>query len=338
MTASTYTADAEPELEARIEQQLSSIRERLLAELPQQRLDALVLGGGYGRGEGGVLRTAQGPRPYNDYDLVLVHHCPPGRLLPVLEQVHREFSAQFGVHVDVTPLQRRRLSRLPRALTWYELAQGHRVLWGDPAVLSPLLSRGLGDIDPEEWGRLLFNRGAGLLLAAWQHQGIARQRFADEDPLAFSTRQLAKAWLALGDVWLADRGLYHHHVRRRRERWLAQHERPAWSEAYLDAVEFKLHPQWSWPAARIAGDLNRLRELYVEALSDRPAAPQRRVTGLYSTLRSVRPSRWLSQRPWVYPRERLKRALVAELSGRPQLRRAWVGEPGDFIDLLWRYG
>lgn len=338
MTASTYTADAEPELEARIEQQLAAIRERLLPQLPCQRIDALVLGGGYGRGEGGALRTADGWRPYNDYDLVLVHHCSKRRLQPVLERAHREFTAEFGIHVDVTPLHRRRLARLPRALTWYELGQGHRVLWGDPAVLAPLVSRRLNEIDPEEWGRLLFNRGAGLLLASWQHQGIARRRFADEAPAAFATRQLAKAWLALGDVWLADRGLYHHHVRRRREHWLAQQHRPAWSDAYLEAVEFKLRPQWSWPQPRITGDLNHLCPLYVEALRERRAALPRRVAGCYSTLRSVRPSRWLFHPPWVYPRERLKHALVAELSGRAHLRRASVGDPDHFIDLLWRYG
>ena len=37
-----------------------------------ENLTALVLGGGYGRGEGGVLLVSGEERPYNDLDLILI--------------------------------------------------------------------------------------------------------------------------------------------------------------------------------------------------------------------------------------------------------------------------
>ena len=41
----------------------------------ERGIDCLALGGGYGRGEGGVRQINGEQRPYNDYDLVLIHHC-----------------------------------------------------------------------------------------------------------------------------------------------------------------------------------------------------------------------------------------------------------------------
>jgi len=55
-----------------LEMQLTEICQRVadgVANIvPQSRLDAILLAGGYGRGEGGVLKTHEGERPYNDME------------------------------------------------------------------------------------------------------------------------------------------------------------------------------------------------------------------------------------------------------------------------------
>src|SRR5439155_19762094 len=63
-----FTADGSPELEAHLARTCDKIAAGLRGLLPRRKLEAVLLGGGYGRGEGGVLRTPAGDRPYNDLE------------------------------------------------------------------------------------------------------------------------------------------------------------------------------------------------------------------------------------------------------------------------------
>ena len=98
----------------------------MLSKIPKDAVDCLALGGGYGRGEGGVLHQGAAERPFNDYDLVLIHHYDEGIVRALLEAVHREATARCGIHVDVTPIHINRVKKLPQALTWYEFGKGHK--------------------------------------------------------------------------------------------------------------------------------------------------------------------------------------------------------------------
>ncbi len=64
-----FTIDGSPELEDRLER-LCSAAQRWGhgTEIPPKDIATVVLGGGYGRGEGGVLRTEAGEQPYNDLE------------------------------------------------------------------------------------------------------------------------------------------------------------------------------------------------------------------------------------------------------------------------------
>lgn len=59
-----------------LEQHLARVCKRVLAGIghiiPEHELEGLALGGGYGRGEGGVLTTTAGDRPYNDLEFYVL--------------------------------------------------------------------------------------------------------------------------------------------------------------------------------------------------------------------------------------------------------------------------
>jgi hypothetical protein len=341
-SVSTFTTSDDAALEQRIAADLDAVREELLRELPRAELDLLVLGGGYGRGEGGALATPDGLRPYNDYDLVLVHHASdPRRLQATLDAIGRRHSARTGIHVDVLPIQRRRLPRLPPALTWYELGQGHRVLWGDPAVLAPLVNRRLADVHPTEWGRLLVNRGSGLLFAQWLRAGFACAVVAGDDEPAFTTRQIYKGWLSLGDVWLAQRGQYDAQVReraRRFERCVAAGQGPSWADAYARAVDFKLRPFLRAPDDVRAAELGQLSRLYAAAMREHRSAPVDPARALWATLRAVPRSAWPRSLPLRPARERLRLAMLHELEGDSGPRQRLIGTREQLFAFWQRYG
>lgn len=334
-----FTRTGGKPLDALIEAQLSAIVRDLLASLPKSELDVLALGGGYGRGEGGALFLNGEWAPYNDYDLVLVHRVRDASALEkTLQRIHVEHSKRCGIHVDITPIRRDHLCKLPLALTWYEFQKGHRTLFGDESILLSMGERRLEDIPASEWGRLLFNRGSGVLFAIWLLQGKKCNIAEGETFEAFATRQVKKAWLSLGDVWLADRGLYRPSVQERRGAWLkAGSALPEWSEHYLAATDFKLTPTAPMLKADLIDQLATLAHHFGRDLSRRRASATRPLVGLYSTWKGVDRSRWLLSLPWRYPRERLRIALAAELLGDSSARYRLVGSPAHYIQLWERY-
>ena len=67
MTGTAYTGVPSREIAELLGDALKNIGAEVEA-LRLPKLSAVVLGGGYGRGEGGVLRTEHGDHLYNDLD------------------------------------------------------------------------------------------------------------------------------------------------------------------------------------------------------------------------------------------------------------------------------
>src|SRR5688572_19525745 len=65
---SRFTTDGSRDLEQHLARTCAKIAAGIRGLVPESKLEAVILGGGYGRGEGGVLRTAEGDRPYNDLE------------------------------------------------------------------------------------------------------------------------------------------------------------------------------------------------------------------------------------------------------------------------------
>src|SRR5688572_7629618 len=63
-----FTIDGSPALEQHLALTCAKIAAGIRGLIPPGRLEAVLLGGGYGRGEGGVLQTPMGARPYNDLE------------------------------------------------------------------------------------------------------------------------------------------------------------------------------------------------------------------------------------------------------------------------------
>ena len=191
----------------------------------------LVLGGGYGRGEGGATAAH---RLYNDLDLFVFLDAPEAafpsfaqRLAPVAAA----FTARLGVDVDFTLRTASRLRHDGRRLMVQELLRGHVAL--DPAdfdlaAWSGVRPRAAADLPAGEAARLVMNRGMGL--------EFARRRLAANGGRAdaFVLRNLNKAVLGAGDARLIAEGRY---------AWrLDAREAALGDAAYARACAFKRRP------------------------------------------------------------------------------------------------
>ncbi|MEI6385408.1 MAG: glycosyltransferase [Spirochaetota bacterium] len=177
-------------------------------------LAGLVLCGGYGRGEGSVVRSPEGKEfAWNDVDLLPV--AKPGRVaalkeaLSTSQALEEAFRAEFRADLDLgRPIDEEGIRALPPVLLWLETARGHRVIGGEPE----LFARNIG-FDPAtrpgaiEAEKLLLNRGSGLLMALAKAAARPVNSYDCSDP-DFTRRNAAKCQLALGDALLMAAGCY----------------------------------------------------------------------------------------------------------------------------------
>lgn len=248
-----YCHSNAPELEARLEAFLERLAARIGA-LPESReIAAVLLGGGYGRGEGGVFRKPDGDAElFNDLDFFVISRPLPRRRRKALDCAMREFGKGFdeeiGVDVDFGPARSAgELEHMPYTLMWQELRAGCRLVWGDPACLERWRLSDWSLLPVSEAARLLLNRAAGLLLAAAK---------LDEDSAEnrrFAARNLFKALLAIGDARLI---LTHNYRARAQERSAALAEDSGFPAALLDGYRRALAYKFE-PCELSAEELNR---------------------------------------------------------------------------------
>lgn len=229
----SFTCVQDSAADAIVRNLLDEVKQAVMAlELPGFR--GLVLGGGYGRGEGGV--TAEHTL-YNDLDFFVFLDVPESSfpaLLERLEPVSRTLSARVGIDVDFTLRTAARLRLDVRRLMVQELLRGHVVVAPDEFDLSTwagVSELAADSIPVGEAARLLMNRGMGLLLAA-----------RPSATGSFVLRNINKAVLGAGDARLVAAGRY---------AWrLAAREAALGDALYAKACAFKRTPSdWSMAVA-----------------------------------------------------------------------------------------
>jgi rhamnosyltransferase len=244
-----FTLDGSEALENRLARICEKISAGIQALIPRNKLGALVLGGGYGRGQGGVLKTDSGDAPYNDLEFYVF--LRGNRLLnersfhEALQRFGGRLSPAAGLHVEFKVDSLRRLRRSPVTMFSYDLVSGHRVLLGGENIFAGCQHHlDAAKIPLAEATRLLFNRCTGLLLA----KELLRKHQLSADEADFVARNLAKAQLALGDALLVAAGKYHWSCLERRNALatLAANDGPPSLrevQSHHDAgVRFKLRP------------------------------------------------------------------------------------------------
>jgi len=245
-----FTLDGSDALEEHLEKICDKVLAGVCAIVPNEKLEGLLLGGGYGRGEGGVLKTETGDQPYNDLEffILLRGSCwlNEKKYLAALHELSEQLSPEAGVEIEFKILSLRKLEQSPVTMSFYDLVSGHRRLWGTKDLLRNCdHHRAAEKIPLCEATRLLMNRCSGLLFAKTHLQ---REPLTPESA-DFVGRNHAKAQLAFGDVILTAHKLYHWSCRERWQRLqkiLPAEELPWLGEVrrhHCLGAEFKLYPQ-----------------------------------------------------------------------------------------------
>ena len=266
MMTGTYTSVPSPRIAELLDRSLAGIAADIGAlKLPGLR--AVVLGGGYGRGEGGVLHTAAGDGLYNDLDF-FVFASGAGRALRAridraLRELAGPWTEKLGVAVDFGPVKNcGTLKKAASTLMFQELLRGWKPVWGTPE-----LERWIPALEPRELpfseaARLLLNRGMGLVFAG--------ESLKKKDPDAdFIVRNMNKALLGAGDALLIAAGEYRWRGEERVTHfhsWAAQENVPAgFVSLYEKAFRRKLEPLPVLPEDSDS-EWRKCRDFYLDAV------------------------------------------------------------------------
>ena len=133
-----FTIDGSDALENELAELCARAKDGILRIIPPRKLHALLLGGGYGRGEGGVLKTSAGDKPYNDLEFYVF--LRGNRLLNTrrfrgpLDDLGRRLSRDAGLHLEFKIDSLVRWRRSSVSMFSYDVVSGHRVIFAPAAT------------------------------------------------------------------------------------------------------------------------------------------------------------------------------------------------------------
>jgi len=337
-----FTVDGSQELESRLAKTCGEVLAAVQKLIPAEKLEALVLGGGYGRGQGGVRKTKSGDKPYNDLEFyVFIRgnvHVSERTYNAALHELGERLSSEAGLHVEFKVYSVEKLRSSPISMFTYDLVAGHKLIFGGEEIFQECQHHLIAkDIPLHEATRLLFNRCSGLLLA----KDFLRNPELTPEQQDFVGRNIAKAQLAFGDVVLAVYGRYHSSCLERAGRLNknpTDFGPPALGEIqrlHALGVDFKLHPcrtkasqaellelhaqtaklglqLWLWAESRrLDRPFATAQEYALSPLSKCPESVASRNALL--NLRTFGAGAMLDRNAFRYPRERLLNALCLML-------------------------
>jgi hypothetical protein len=256
-----------PEITAAVQSHLELIVEEIRRTTPDA--EAVILTGGFGRGEGSVICSDGSPRPLNDYDLLVA--CDERHRL-TLKSLGRSLATKIGIdYVDIGPLNPGYFNKVSPTLFTYDLKYGSQTIWGNELFLDSIPGFAPSQISLEEGLQLLQNRVAGLLLALKPHM-FASANWTESES-TFLIHQMAKAAIAIGDFRLLALGDYCSSYRERLGRLLSLRRALDIGDTEMELLDrsykFKLRPNYADflpPASFLFNLLPHLKSCFLYAI------------------------------------------------------------------------
>lgn len=238
-----YTVRGSDDLEKAVAAWMDQAAERLRSVLRPEEFRAVILIGGYGRGEGGVEIVDGRERPHNNFDFLVIagSGADLGDLQGRAADALKTLATEIGIGMDVSCVREGALRRSPCLVMWYDMRSGHKTVLGD-ANLVPSLERFTVDrIVPFDVARLIVNRGTLLLINEFLLGSLPPSEAVRREVIKHGM----KAVIGYGDGLLFFQGEYHWSYREKQRRMARLPGVPdSFRTLYDEALEFRFSPDY----------------------------------------------------------------------------------------------
>lgn len=261
------------EYDAAIESEMDSILESIVSDIKKDRvadmLEFVALGGGYGRGEGGILKADTASHLYNDLDFFVIAKDSIGTkdLIYInlfFARLSKKLSEKIGIDVDFSEAAKiSYVASRMSSMAWREMALCKLPIFGDSEKFERVfITSGNVDVPPCEFLKLAMNRAAGLLLAS---ERMAHSKLLPDD-CDFVSRNANKAVLASGDIAVAAREELPFKTADRLKKVEAHFEKSGLARAYKLSVGYKMNPAPLKSKAELCGFLDTATQILSETV------------------------------------------------------------------------
>lgn len=242
--ARRFTVKGSFVVERKITVELQRITERISDAVGKNKIRSLVLLGGYGRGEGGVMMQDGEERPHNNYDLLLVVKSKNkvGYAQAALQGAMDGILQETQAGVDISVLSAPALKRMPCRLIWYDMRKGHRTLAGDARFIPSLGRFKKRNIPDWDIRNLLVNRATLLVI-----NDLLLEAGEPTDPKIrrLIVKHAMKGIIGYGDALLFFLGAYHWSYVEKAERMATRSDIDEGFKAlYAMAAAFRFQPDY----------------------------------------------------------------------------------------------
>lgn len=260
-----YTLRGSSAIEKRMAAMMSRVAGSIAKHFRPQEYRSVVLLGGYGRGEGGVIRDMTGEHLHNNIDLLLIA-ATWGRkssLKKRLDTVLAPIAKNEKIGIDTGVIGEIELRHAPPHVIWFDVRWGHRTILGDASIIPSLRPLSAKEIAVDDVHALLVNRASLLVI----NDAILERGEPASHHARYVVKHLMKAILGHGDALLFAHGRYHagYLEKQRRMRVIAART-PGLAELYDAAAEFRFSPDYERYAHENLRDLTRrIRDILASA-------------------------------------------------------------------------
>ena len=196
----------------------------------------VMLGGSYGRGDGGVRLDRENGILYNDLDFFVFAREKSADAQVQLKEIAQKYEHELKVDVDFSAVMTvNDIKKNASRLMMQELKRGCRLVCGEDLLAEYLPEIPAESLPFSEACRLLVNRGMGLLFAG-------EKIVNNSDDTDFILRNIYKAILGAGDAMLIAENMYRWEIAGRLELIEKSKMPDIYRELYREAVEFKRAP------------------------------------------------------------------------------------------------
>ncbi len=243
LTIKNVTLQQDPQAEHICRHVLAQVCDIVMRHLDKSQLCALILLGGYGRGEGGLITHPVSGQlyPHNNFDLLLILNNQM-KVTPRLERIISDAltplrqQAGLGIDISVTSISKMRNANC--RVIWYDMRHGHRTLLGDANFVPSLTQHTVQNIPHWDARNLMINRGSLLL--------VNRFLLSQSTPDVYRTtiiKHAMKAIIGYGDALLFCLGKYHWSYAEKQQRMANENSiAPDFKQLYLQAMNFRFSP------------------------------------------------------------------------------------------------